>query len=139
MKSALKAGDKDRLGVIRLMVAALKDAQMRGEDDTMSLADEQAVLRKMVKSRRDSVEQALAANRADFAAREDAEIVVIQSYLPATMGPDELRAAVASVAAEIDWGGPRDTGKFMKRWMSQYAGRAEGRDVQAALREFEQG
>ena len=133
MKAAMKAGDKDRLGVIRLMIAALKDAQLQGTSDEMSEADEEAVLRKMVKMRRDSVEQAEKAGRQDIADREAAEIVVIEEYLPQLMQGAELEAAVRGLAAEIGYSGPSDKGRFMKEWMARYKGRAEGRDVQTAL------
>jgi uncharacterized protein YqeY len=134
MKAALKAGEKDRLQVLRLVIAALKDAQLHQESDDMSIEQEQDVLRRMVKARRDSVEQAEKAGRQDIADSEAAEIVVLQSYLPAMMDPAEIAEKVAALAAEIGFGGPKDTGRFMKEWMSRYKGLAEGRDVQAALR-----
>lgn len=133
MKTALKAGDKARLQTIRLMIAALQDARLQGASDAMPLDAEHDVLRKMVKARRDAIEQAEAAGRSDVAEREAAEIAVIQEYLPAAMAPDELRARVREVAAAIGYAGPKDKGRFMKEWMARYKGRAEGRDVQAAL------
>ena len=137
MKAAMKAGEKDRLSVIRLLIAALKDAQMQGADDTMDEAAELDVLRKQVKSRRDSVDQALAAGRQDIADKEQAEIVVIEAYLPAMLKGDALLAKVREVAAEIGYQGPQDKGRFMKAWMGQHRDLAEGRDVQAALGQLE--
>jgi uncharacterized protein YqeY len=137
MKAAMKAGERDRLGVIRLMIAALKDAQLHQSTDEMSLGQEQAVLRKMIKSRRDSIDQAQKAARDDIAERESAEIVVIEAYLPQAMDPAELRAKVRELAGAIGYSGKQDTGRFMKEWMARYQGLAEGRDVQAALRELD--
>lgn len=133
MKAAMKAGEKDRLAVIRLMIAALKEAQFRGESDEMALADEQAVLRKMVKMRRDAIEQAEKVGRQEIADAEAAEIVVIEAYLPQMLSGDALMQKVREVADEIGFAGPQDKGRFMKEWMSRHKGLAEGRDVQAAL------
>ncbi len=136
MKVAMKAGDRDRLGVIRLMIAGLKDAQLNRSSDAMELGEEQAVLRKMVKSRRDSVDQAEKVGRQDVVDREAAEIVVIEEFLPQAMSAEQLAATVRELAAEIGYSGPKDTGRFMKEWMARHQGLAEGRDVQAALRDL---
>jgi len=133
MKVALKAGDKDRLLVIRMLIAALKDAQLRHATDEMDETAELEVLRKAVKTRRDSVEQAEKAGRTDIAERERAEITVIEDYLPAAPSPAELAEMVKALAAEIGYQGPKDKGRFMKEWMARHKGLAEGRDVQAAL------
>ena len=136
MKAALKAGEKDRLSVIRLMINSLKEEQLRVGRDDLKDDEELAVLRKMIKARRDAVAQAEELGRADVAASESAEIAIIESYLPAMMSPDELRAKVAELVAELRYAGPADTGAFMKEWMARYKGLAEGRDVQAALKAF---
>lgn len=133
MKAAMKAGEKDRLSVIRLLIAALKDAQMKGVDDSMDEAAELDILRKQVKLRRDSVDQAMAAGRQDIADKEQAEIVVIEAYLPVMLKGEELLAKIREVAAAVGYAGPQDKGRFMKEWMSRHRGLAEGRDVQAAL------
>lgn len=134
MKSAMKAGDKARLEVIRLMIAALKDAQLKRSSDEMSLAEEQDVVRKMVKSGRDAIDQATQAGRSDVVEHEGAQLAVLQEYLPAQLSGEELRQRVEELAAEIGYAGPKDMGRFMKEWMSRYKGLAEGRDVQAALK-----
>ena len=133
MKAAMKAREKERLAVIRLMIAELKSAQMNQTTDEMSLDQEQDVLRKMIKNRRDSVQQAEDAGRQDIAEAEAAEIVVIQEYLPQMLTGDALLEKVKEVAAEVGYASPADKGKFMKAWMSKYKGIAEGRDVQGAL------
>ena len=134
MKSAMKAGDKPRLEVIRLMIAALKDAQLHRSSDEMGLGDEQAVLRKMVKSGRDAMDQATQAGREDIVEHERAQLAVIQEFLPLQLAGAELEAKVRELAAEIGYAGPKDTGRFMKEWMARHKGLAEGRDVQAALK-----
>jgi len=133
MKAAMKAGDRDRLGVIRMLIADLKQEQFRTGRDTLKEDEEIAVLRKSVKTRRETVEQAEQAGRDDIATKEKAEITLIESYLPQMMSPDELREKVKELAAEVGYAGPQDKGKFMKAWMAKYKGLAEGRDVQSAL------
>jgi uncharacterized protein YqeY len=133
MKAALKSGQRERLRVLRLMINELKEQQLRGKSDELAEADELAVLQKAVKVRKDAVAQAEELGRADVAASERAEIEIIESYLPAMMTGDELAAAVKALADEIGYAGPKDKGRFMKEWMARYKGRAEGRDVQAAL------
>jgi uncharacterized protein YqeY len=133
MKTALKAGDKDRLQVLRLMINAIKEAQLRAGKDQLDDAEEIAVLQAAVKARRDAVAQAEQLGRQDVAQKESAEITIIESYLPAMMSPDELAAKIRELAKEIGYAGGKDTGRFMKEWMARYKGRAEGRDVQAAL------
>ena len=136
MVAAMKGGEKDKVQVLRLLIAALKDAQLHRDTDEMSRDEELAVLRKQVKMRRDSVEQAESAGRQDIADREAEEITVIEGYLPQMMSADEVAAKVRTLAEEIGFAGSKDTGRFMKEWMSRYKGLAEGRDVQAALRDL---
>jgi uncharacterized protein YqeY len=133
MKAAMKARETARLATIRLMIAELKSAQLAGTSDDMTLEQEQDVLRKMVKNRRDTIEQAQQGGRDDIVANETAEIAVIQEYLPQMLTGDALLAKVREVAGEVGYSGPADKGKFMKAWMAKYKGIAEGRDVQDAL------
>ncbi len=99
MKAAMKAGEKHKLGVIRLINAAIKQREV---DERIELDDTAviAVLDKMVKQRKDSVSQYEAANREDLAEIERAEIVVIEAYLPAKMGEAEIVAAIQAAIAE---------------------------------------
>jgi uncharacterized protein YqeY len=115
MKSALKAGEKDRLGVIRLMIAAVKSADMEpgvkgGAIDDAGIT---SVLTRMVKQRRDSIEQYNAGGRPDLAAKEAAEIAIIEAYLPKMMSEAETRDLVAKLIAETGATGPKDMGKVM--------------------------
>lgn len=124
MKTAMKAGEKDRLGVIRLMQAAIKQREV---DERIELDDAQvmAVLEKMLKQRRDSVEQYEKAAREDLAAVERYEIGVIQAYLPEPMDEAELAALVEQAVADTGAQGPQDMGRVMAAVKSAAAGRAD--------------
>jgi hypothetical protein len=125
MKTAMKAGEKDRLGVIRLINAAIKQKEV---DERIALDDAAvlAVLEKMVKQRKDSITQYEAANRADLAAVEQAEMVVIQAYLPAQLSEAEIDAAIQAAIAEAGAGtGPAAMGKVMGVLKPKLAGKAD--------------
>ncbi len=124
MKAAMKAGEKHKLGVIRLINAAIKQREV---DERIELDDTAviAVLDKMVKQRKDSVSQFEAANREDLAEIERAEIVVIEAYLPAKMGEAEIVAAVQAAIAETGASGPADMGKLMGALKPKLAGQAD--------------
>ncbi|GAB4144988.1 MAG: GatB/YqeY domain-containing protein [Planctomycetota bacterium] len=133
MKAAMKAGDKARLSVLRMLISELKTKALDAAVDELDDEAELAVLRRAVKTRQDAVAQAEAAGRRDVVERESAEIAVIRGYLPAQMTPEEIAAKVAELAAEIGFSGPGDRGRFMKEWMARYKGKADGRFVQKAL------
>ena len=124
MKTAMKAGDKDTLGVVRLINAAIKQREV---DERVELDDAAvlAVLEKMVKQRKDSVSQFEAANREDLAAIERAELAVIDTYLPAKLGEAEILAAIDAAVAETGASGPADMGKLMGVLKPRLAGQAE--------------
>jgi len=124
MKAAMKAGEKHKLGVIRLINAAIKQREV---DERIELDDTAviAVLDKMVKQRKDSVSQYEAANREDLAEIERAEIVVIEAYLPAKMGEAEIVAAIQAAIAETGASGPADMGKLMGALNPKVAGQAD--------------
>ncbi|HST28711.1 MAG TPA: GatB/YqeY domain-containing protein, partial [Rudaea sp.] len=112
MKAAMKSGEKERLGTIRLINAAIKQREV---DERIQLDDAQilVVLEKALKQRRDSITQFEAAGRTDLADKEKAEVVVIQAYLPAQMTPAEVDAAITAAIAESSAAGPKDMGKVM--------------------------
>ncbi len=124
MKAAMKSGQKERLGVIRLINAAIKQREV---DERIELDDTAviAVLDKMVKQRKDSVSQYEAANREDLAEIERAEIVVIEAYLPAKMGEAEIVAAIQAAIAETGATGAADMGKLMGALKPKLAGQAD--------------
>ncbi len=133
MKSAMKSGDKDRLGVIRLINAAIKQKEV---DERIQLDDAQvvAVLDKMVKQRKDSVSQYEQANREDLAAIERAEIVVIEGYVPAKMDEAAILAAIDAAIAETGVASPADIGKLMGVLKPKLAGQADMGQVSALVK-----
>jgi len=124
MKTAMRGGDKHRLGVIRLMLAAIKQREV---DERIELDDTQvlAVLEKMLKQRKDSVSQYAAANRGDLADVERAEMTVIEAYLPAKLDEAEIDALITAAIAETGASSPRDMGKVVAAVKEKAAGRAD--------------
>jgi uncharacterized protein YqeY len=136
MKSAMKAGDKDRLKVVRLIRAAIKQIEV---DQRIELDDAAvlSVLDKMVKQRRDSIEQFEKGGRDDLAKIELAEIIVLEDYLPERLSDDELDALVDEAISATGAESIRDMGKVMGQIKSRAAGRADmgavGAKVKARL------
>ncbi len=124
MKAAMRGGEKDRLGVIRLILAAIKQREV---DERIELDDVQtlAVLEKMVKQRKDSITQFEAANRTDLADIERAEMVVIDTYLPSKLGDEEIDALITAAIAETGASSARDMGKVVAAVKEKAAGRAD--------------
>ena len=124
MKAAMKGGDKARLGVVRLMLAAIKQREV---DERIELDDSQvlAVLDKMIKQRRDSIKQYGDAGRDDLVAQEAFEIEVIQDFLPAGLSESEVAAIIEAAIAETGAESMRDMGKVMAIVKPQVQGRAD--------------
>ena len=124
MKSALRAGDKQRLGVLRLALAAIKQREV---DERIQLDDAQVltVLEKMLKQRRDSLAQYQAAQREDLAAQEQYEILELEGWLPAPLDPSELDKLIETAMAESGASSARDMGKLMAILKPRVAGRAD--------------
>ncbi len=124
MKSALRAGDKQRLGVLRLALAAIKQREV---DERIQLDDAQVltVLEKMLKQRRDSLAQYQAAQREDLAAQEQYEILELEGWLPAPLDPSELDKLIEAAMAESGASSARDMGKLMAILKPRVAGRAD--------------
>jgi len=134
MKSAMKAGDKDRLKVVRLLLAAVKQVEI----DKRTELDDDAVLgviTKMVKQRRDSVEQFEKGDREDLARIERDEIAVLETYLPEQLSEDELAGIVAAAIEVTGAAGIRDMGKVMAQVKAKVAGRADMGAVSATVKE----
>lgn len=124
MKTAMRAGEKSRLGVIRLILAALKQREV---DERIVLDDSQvlATLEKMLKQRRDSVEQFSAAAREDLAAIERAEMEVIQTYMPSALSDAEIEQIINAAISTSGAAGPKDMGKVIGLVRPQVTGRAD--------------
>lgn len=131
MKDAMKSGQKDRLGTIRLMISAIKDRELGigtgGAVPTGSVSDADIVqvLQKMVKQRRDSIATYEQGKRQDLADKEAAEIAVIEEYLPSMMDEAATRAAIAALIAEVGAAGPKDMGKVMGALKTKFAGQID--------------
>jgi uncharacterized protein YqeY len=134
MKAAMKAGEKDRLGVIRLVNAAIKQREV---DERIALDDAQvlAVLEKMLKQRKDSVTQYEGAGREDLAAVERYEMGVIEAYMPAKMSAGEIDAIVARAIADSGATSAKDMGKVVGLLKPQVAGRADMGQVSALVKQ----
>jgi hypothetical protein len=128
LKDAMKSGDKARMSTIRLITAAIKsaeiDARPSGKGD-LTDADIVAVMTKMLKQRRDSIEQYQAGGRADLVDKEAAEISVIEAYMPKQLGEAEMRAAVAAAVAETGAQSVKDMGKVMGVLKAKFAGQMD--------------
>jgi len=134
MKAAMKGGDKERLGVIRLVNAAIKQREV---DERIVLDDTQvlAVLEKMLKQRKDSVTQYEGAGREDLAAVERFEMGIIEGYLPAQLPDAEIEAIVAKAIADSGASSARDMGKVVGLVKPQVAGRADMGKVSALIKQ----
>lgn len=136
MKTAMRAKDSERLGTIRLLLAAAKQKEV-DERVVLSDADMIAIVDKLIKQRKDSVEAYTKAERMDLADKESAEIVVLQAYLPQRLNAQEVSAAVQAIVANLGAKGPGDMGKVMAAVKAQLAGKADmamaSQAVKAAL------
>ena len=133
MKTAMRAKDSERLGTIRLLLSAIKQKEVDERvvvDDVMAVA----IVDKLIKQRKDSIEAFQKAERTDLADKEAAEIVVLQAYLPARLSADEVSAAVKAIIAELGASGPGDMGKVMGAVKAQLAGKADMGQVSAAVK-----
>ena len=133
MKSAMRAGEKQTLATIRLLQAAIKQREV---DERIQLDDAQvlSVLEKMVKQRRESITQFEAGGRADLVASEQAELVVLQGYLPEQLSETELTALIHSAIASTGAASIKDMGKVMGVVKGQAAGRADMGKVGALIK-----
>jgi uncharacterized protein YqeY len=124
MKSALRAGNKPRLGIIRLMLSAIKQREI---DDRIILDDAQilAVLDKMIKQRRDSISQYLAAQRQDLADQESYEISILQEFMPAALNEAEIDAMIDTALNSVGATSAKDMGKVINMLKPQMQGRAD--------------
>jgi uncharacterized protein YqeY len=128
VRTAMKAGQRDRVGALRMVANALQQDAKAGNED------EVAVLRRERKRRLEAAEAYRSGGSADRAATEEAEAELISSYLPAELPDSELQAIVDDAVAELNASGPGDTGKVMGAVMPRVGGRADGKRVSEAVR-----
>ncbi|MCZ8129863.1 MAG: GatB/YqeY domain-containing protein [Steroidobacteraceae bacterium] len=133
MKTAMRAGEKDRLALIRMLQAAIKQREV---DERIQLDDAQtlAVVEKMIKMRKESVAQFQSGGREDLVAKENAEIAVLQTYLPAQLSEAEVDALIQAAIASTGAASVKDMGKVMGVVKAQAAGRADMAAVGARIK-----
>ncbi len=133
MKAAMRAKEMDRLGTIRLLTAAMKQKEV---DERIELDDVAvvAIVDKLIKQRKDSIDAFQKANRQDLADKEAAEMAVLQAYLPARLSAEEVAAEVKAIVAEVGASGPGDMGKVMGAAKARLAGKADMGQVSAAVK-----
>jgi len=133
MKAAMRAKEAARLGTIRLLLAAIKQKEV---DERIELDDVavSSIVEKLIKQRKDSISQFQAAGRDDLVAAEQAELVVLQAYLPEQLSATEVEAAVAAAIAESGASSARDMGKVMGLLKPRLAGRADMGQVSALIK-----
>jgi uncharacterized protein len=139
LKEAMKAGEKDRVGTLRLINAAIKSADIDARPSGKDKIDDAGilgVLAKMIKQRRDSIEQFVAGGRQELADKEAAEIKVIEVYLPKQMSAEEAKAAIAGVIKEVGAAGQKDMGKVMAALKAKFAGQMDFGKASAAVKEL---
>ncbi len=134
-KDALKAGDKNKVSVLRMIKSSMKYKEI---DKKAPLTDEeaQAILMSSVKRSKESIDHFSKAGREDLVNKEKEEMLVVQDYLPKQLGEDELRKTVKEVIAEEGASGPKDTGKVMKSAMARLKGQADGKLVSQMVKEM---
>ncbi len=133
MKAAMRAKDMERLGTIRLLQAAMKQKEV---DERIELDDAGviAIVDKLIKQRKDSIEAFQKAARQDLADKEAAEMAVLQAYLPARLSAEEVAAEVKAIVTELGASGPGDMGKVMGAVKAKLAGKADMGQVSAAVK-----
>jgi uncharacterized protein YqeY len=140
LRNAMRAGEETRKSTLRLLITAIRNAEIPPEGTSAAAArvelDDDGVLdviRREVKQRRDSIEAYAGANRKDLADKEEAELAILATYLPAQMSRDEIEVVAREVIQRVGAGGPSDKGKVMPVIMAELRGKAEGRDINAVV------
>ena len=124
MKSAMRAKEAERLGTIRLLLAAIKQREV-DERITVDDAGIIAIIEKLIKQRKDSIEQFQKAGRTDLVDQESKELAILQDYMPAQLSAAEVQSAIQKVIADLGASGPQDMGKVIGALKAQLAGKAD--------------
>ena len=135
LKQALKGGDKLRRSVIRLVMAAIKNAEI-ARQATLADADILGIIAKEVRQRRESIDAFRLGNRHDLVVQEEAELAILNEYLPRQMTREEIVAAARQVIEEMGAQGPGDKGKVMPKLIAQLKGKADGREINTVVTEL---
>ena len=135
LKQALRDRDKVRLSVIRLVIAAINNAEI-ARQATLNDTDILGVIAKEIRQRQESIEAFRQGNRQDLVAQEEAEMAVLKEYLPPQLTREEIIAAARQVIEEVGAKGPGDKGKVMSKLIAQLKGKADGREINAIVTEL---
>ena len=135
LKQALKGGDKVRRSVIRLVMAAIKNAEI-ARQVTLDDADILGIIAKEARQRRESIEAFRQGNRQDLVTQEEAELAILNQYLPQQMSREEIIAEARRVIEEVGARGPGDKGKVMSKLIAQLKGKADGREINTVVTEL---
>ena len=135
LKQAMRSGDKVRVSVLRLVMAAIKNTEIARKED-LEDADILGIIAKEVRQRRESIDAFRQGNRDDLVAQEEAEIPILQEYLPQQMTREEIIAKARRVITEVGAQGPGDKGKVMPKLIAQLKGKADGREINAVVTEL---
>jgi len=135
LKQALRGGDTVRRSVIRLVMAAIKNAEI-ARQSSLDDADVLGIIAKEVRQRRESIEAFKQGDRPDLVTQEEAELVILEEYLPQQMTREEIMQAARRVIEEVEAQGPGDKGKVMPKLIAQLKGRADGREINAVVTEL---
>jgi len=135
LKQAMRDGDKVRRSVIRLAMAAIKNAEI-ARQTTLDDTDILGVIAKEARQRQESIDAFKQGNRPDLVAQEEAELAVLKEYLPRQMTREEIIATARQVIAEVGAQGPGDKGKVMPQLIAQLKGKADGREINAIVTEL---
>jgi uncharacterized protein len=143
LRDAMRAGDETRKSTLRMLITSIRNAEIPPEtkgDEPVPAGradlDDEAVLdlvRREIKQRRDSIEMYAKANRQDLVSTEEAEVGVLQAYLPRQMSRDEIEGVAKQIIERTGASGPADKGKVMPAIMQELRGKAEGRDINAVV------
>ncbi len=136
LKAAMKAGDEVRREAVRGLRAAIIEAERKGTLHELTADEETAILQTAVKRRKESIEQFTAAGRAELVAREEAELRIVQEYLPKQLSEEEVRAIVRAVVSATGAAGEKDFGRVMGAAMKDLKGKADGALVQRVVKEL---
>jgi uncharacterized protein YqeY len=133
IKTAMLAREAERLNALRMLKSAIGYAAIEKKSDTLSDLDFVAVVQREIKKRRDAVEQYTAGGRAELAAKENAEIAVLQSFLPPPLTPEELESVVRTAMQELGATDKKQMGSVMKAVQAKVGGRADGKTISALV------
>ena len=135
LKQAMKGGDKLRVSVIRLVMAAIKNTEI-ARQDSLKDTDLLGIIAKEARQRKESIEAFKQGERDDLAAQEEAELAILKEYLPQQMTRDEIVAEARRVIEEVGAQEPKDKGKVMSKLITQLKGKADGREINAVVTEL---